>query len=92
MACCGCKNAMCCQSCAMPLKKDGDFGTNADKGKNKEYCCFCYKLGKFTDESMTMDEMIEKAEMALENMKVSHDEILKVKKMIPTLKRWKSKK
>ena len=92
MAFCSCKGVMCCQSCAMPLKKDGDFGTNSDKSRSRDYCCYCYRFGKFTDSNMTMDEMIEKAEMALEKMKIAHEEIVKVKKLIPTLKRWKNKK
>ena len=39
-----------CQSCGMPPKRNADFGTNRDGNKNKEYCTFCFKKGKFTDE------------------------------------------
>ena len=42
-----------CQSCGMPMEKDGDFGTNSDGGRNEDYCCYCYKEGEFTD-NMTM--------------------------------------
>ena len=47
-----------CQSCAMPLEKPEDFGTNADMSRNEDYCHYCYEKGQFTSEG-TMDEMIE---------------------------------
>ncbi|GAI16613.1 unnamed protein product, partial [marine sediment metagenome] len=31
-----------CQSCAMPMQKPDDFGTNADVSKNEEYCHYCF--------------------------------------------------
>ena len=46
-----------CQSCGMPLT-DEVLGTNADGSTNEEYCMYCYKDGKFTQDC-TMDEMIE---------------------------------
>ena len=46
-----------CQSCGMPLT-DEILGTNADGSKNEDYCTYCYKDGKFTQDC-TMDEMIE---------------------------------
>ena len=49
-----------CQSCGMPMKSDEDFGTNSDGSKNEEYCHFCYKEGKYTDEGITMEQKIEK--------------------------------
>lgn len=47
-----------CQSCAMPMVKDEEFGTNADGSKNTDYCVYCFKDGKFTCET-TMEEMID---------------------------------
>jgi hypothetical protein len=35
-----------CKACGMPMKKPEDFGTNADKSKNMEYCKHCLKNGK----------------------------------------------
>ena len=46
-----------CQSCGMPLTPEM-LGTNADGSKNEDYCIYCYKDGKFTNDC-TMDEMIE---------------------------------
>ena len=41
----------------MPLTPEV-LGTNADGSKNEDYCIYCYKDGKFTNDC-TMDEMIE---------------------------------
>ena len=41
----------------MPLSQE-ILGTNADGSKNEDYCVYCYKDGKFTQDC-TMDEMIE---------------------------------
>ena len=46
-----------CQSCAMPMVKEEDYGTNVDGRKNADYCVYCYKNGKFTSDT-TMEEMI----------------------------------
>lgn len=50
------KKMVLCQSCAMPLVKEEDFGTNADGSKNMDYCVYCFKDGKFTCET-TMEEI-----------------------------------
>ncbi len=48
-----------CQSCAMPMgTTDEMYGSNADGGKNKDYCKYCFENGAFTSNA-TMDEMIE---------------------------------
>lgn len=46
-----------CQSCGMPLTDDNK-GTNADGTQNEDYCIYCYKDGKFT-QNMTMEQMID---------------------------------
>lgn len=46
-----------CQSCGMPMSGEL-FGTNADGSKNEDYCVYCYKDGRFTQD-VTMDQMIE---------------------------------
>ncbi|MGB8593130.1 MAG: zinc ribbon domain-containing protein [Candidatus Acidiferrales bacterium] len=55
-----------CQSCGMPLGEFNDaagnvtnnFATNADGGRNSEYCVFCFKNGAFTTPDLTVDAMI----------------------------------
>ena len=80
-----------CQSCAMPLTKDEDYGTNKDGSKNEDYCVYCFKDGAFTAEC-TMDEMIEFCvpHMASGNPGMSKDEARKqMQGFFPSLKRWK---
>lgn len=78
-----------CQSCAMPLQKDEDFGTNTDNSQNKEYCAYCFQKGKFTESDITMNEMIDKCVNTMTKMNLPQENIEKTKKAIPNLKRWK---
>jgi len=78
-----------CQSCAMPMEKTEDFGTNPDGSGNKEYCHYCYKDGKFTESNITMEQMIKKCENIMKQMHVPDAQIEQTKTLIPILKRWK---
>lgn len=82
-----------CQSCGMPLKKGEDFGTEANGAKSGEYCHFCFKDGKFTDEGITMEQKIEKiVNLAVSRMNMPEDAARAMaSKLIPTLKRWQKK-
>ncbi|MDR1631206.1 MAG: zinc ribbon domain-containing protein [Oscillospiraceae bacterium] len=85
------ENTNYCQSCAMPLSKEEDLGTNQDGSKNAEYCAYCYKDGAFTAEC-TMDEMIAfcAPHMAAANPGMSEDQAkAQMKGFFPSLKRWK---
>ena len=48
-----------CQSCAMPMRKPDDFGTEANGRLNQEYCTHCFRDGVFTDPDMTLEQMTE---------------------------------
>ena len=48
-----------CRSCGMPLTKNEDCGTNVDGSTNFDYCKYCYREGKFLQDS-TMDEVMQK--------------------------------
>ena len=83
-----------CQSCGMPLT-DEVLGTNADGSKNEEYCMYCYKDGKFTQDC-TMDEMIEHCAQYVGNfnegsgLQLTREEAIGQMKMyFPHLKRWR---
>lgn len=80
-----------CQSCGMPMQKDGDFGTNGDGSKNEEYCHFCFKDGKFTDQEITMEQKIEKiVKIAVSQMNMSEARAREMaNNIIPKLKRWR---
>jgi len=86
------KQASICQSCSMPLREENDLGTNLDGTKNKEYCHFCFKDGKFTDEGITMEQKIEKMVGMAKKMNISEENARKMSQTIlPTLKRWRGK-
>jgi hypothetical protein len=80
-----------CQSCGMPMDEK-DFGTEKDGTKNKEYCHFCFILGKFTDEGITMDEKIRKNIEIAKSMGMPEEKAKALaESTIPKLKRWKNK-
>jgi hypothetical protein len=82
-----------CQSCGMPLVKQGDFGTNADGTANNEFCVYCFADGKYTDLDITMDEMLKIGLKGIgENSEISKFKKFLIKKIYPyqikKLKRW----
>lgn len=84
-----------CQSCGMPLVKDEDCGKETDGSINFDYCQYCYKDGKFT-QNFSMDEMIEHCAQFVDEVNkhlpkpMTRDEY---KQMMygyfPMLKRWR---
>ena len=80
-----------CQSCAMPLTKEDELGTNADGSKNGEYCRYCFDNGHYAKEE-TMEEMIEFCvPFALEAgvYKDANAARADMLRFFPTLKRWR---
>jgi hypothetical protein len=82
-------DALMCQSCGMPMKIDSDFGTNADKTKNQEYCTYCYQNGAFTTPDITMEEMIQGCIGIMVKYGMPEEQAKQqMTTLIPTLKRW----
>ena len=78
-----------CQSCGMPLSKDpSEGGTNADGSISTEYCSHCYQAGKFTEPTLSCDEMIGKVKAKMKEMKIPGFLANYFLKDIPQLKRW----
>ena len=79
----------CCQSCALPLGKEADYGAESDGTKSEEYCTWCYPDGAFTGEE-SLDAFIEHAAPYMaEGVGVSRDEAISyLAVVLPTLKRW----
>jgi len=78
-----------CQSCGMPMNEN-DFGTNTNGTKNKEYCHFCFKNGKLTDDGITMEEKIKKNIEIAKKMGMPEEKAkFLAENTIPKLKRWK---
>lgn len=83
-----------CQSCGMPLTNE-IFGTNADSTPNEDYCIYCYKDGKFTQD-MTMEQMIDFCAQFTDEINRNSGQNLTVEQMkeqmrqfFPHFKRWK---
>jgi general stress protein 26 len=83
-----------CQSCGMPMTAE-DRGTNADGSCNEDYCSYCYKDGKFTQD-FTMSQMIEFCLQFLDQINRQDGWNLtpaqareQMQKYFPQLKRWK---
>ena len=89
------QNLVFCQSCGMPMKSS-DYATNADGSVCSDYCKYCYKDGKFTQEC-TMEQMIEFCaqfvDEANKNMPkpMTREEFIQMMRdSFPHLKRWKN--
>jgi len=83
-----------CQSCAMPLARFEDLGTDAGGSASEEYCAYCFKGGEFTH-NRTLEEMVESnlkflAEFNAGNgTAYSEDDARTILKLhLATLKRW----
>ena len=83
-----------CQSCGMPLNAE-NLGTNADGSNNEEYCMYCYKDGKFTNDC-TMEEMIEFCAQFVDEVNKNMPKPMTkeeyktmMRQYFPMLKRWK---
>lgn len=78
-----------CQSCAMPMQKPKDFGTNVDGSKNNDYCHYCFQNGKFTSPDATLEEFIEKiAAMSAQMGMTGEQARAMANNVLPKLKRW----
>jgi hypothetical protein len=79
-----------CQSCAMPLARPEDFGTDGSGYRVNDYCHYCFANGEFTQPRATVKEMIDKAVDAMvrkEVMPAAQARAL-MTVVIPKLKRW----
>ena len=81
-----------CQSCAMPMNAPGArYGTEKDGSLNHDYCCYCYDKGAFLGEP-TMEEMIQTClpfEKEAHPGQTGEDVLKEMRKLFPTLKRWR---
>ncbi len=73
----------------MPIRGQDLYGTDLSGNHIEDYCIYCYKDGKFT-EDVTMDEMIRLCSRYVEGN--SRDvAIVSMKLLYPRLKRWARK-
>lgn len=77
-----------CQSCAMPLD-DTVLGTDESGGRVSEYCHYCFREGRFTNPSMSLEQMIDHltAMSSKMNMDPAAARAL-AQATLPKLRRW----
>lgn len=78
-----------CQSCAMPMDAPEKFGQEADGSKNQDYCCHCWKKGKFAYKS-TLEQAVENNIPWWRQEGDANDDAARARIMevFPKLKRW----
>lgn len=74
------------------MRKEEDFGTNADGSKSKEYCFHCFQKGRYLDEGITLQEKIDKNVRFAVQMGMSEADAREMaSSVLPKLKRWREK-
>ncbi len=81
-----------CQSCAVPIRKDSEKGTEKAGGHSETYCRRCYQLGSFTEPKMTAAIMREKVLVKMVEMHFPRFLAVQLADHVYTLKRWETPK
>lgn len=81
-----------CQSCAMPLEKPEDFGTDQAGYRVNDFCRYCFVNGSFTEPDITMQAMEDKcvSVMASQGIMPARQARALMADVLPRLKRWRS--
>lgn len=79
-----------CGSCGLPLLRDEDAGTEADRTRSTAYCTYCYQNGRFTEPDLTREQAIGKyAPMMAKNLDIPLEKAQEmVRQYLSTLPRW----
>ena len=79
-----------CQSCGMPLVHRYDFGTAKDGTRINDYCHHCFDRGRFTEPSLTAEQMLEQsvAFLTRQTLMTKDEARALASTAIPQLKRW----
>jgi hypothetical protein len=72
----------------MPLDRPEELGTEEDDSKSAIYCIYCYRDGRFTDETMTLERMRDRVRAQLEAMHAGEGLIRESVDRLPNLSRW----
>lgn len=80
-----------CQSCAMPLGKPEDFGTDQIGYRVNAFCRHCYADGAFTEPAISMQEMLDKcvSVMAEHGIMPAAQARALMADVLPRLERWR---
>ncbi len=80
-----------CESCGFNMRRNSDFGTEADGAYTERYCAICYAGGAFRHPASTVGEFLALSieEFAVARKSGSGKLRLTMKKELPRLARWK---
>ena len=81
-----------CQSCAMPLTRPEDFGTDRMGYRVNDFCRHCFADGAFTDPDISMGAMLDRcvAIMAEQKIMPAPQARALLADVMPRLKRWRA--
>jgi predicted amidophosphoribosyltransferase len=81
-----------CQSCAMPLTRPEDFGTDRIGYRVNDYCRHCFADGAFIDPDVSMGTMLDPcvAIMAEQKIMAAPQARALLADVMPRLKRWRA--
>jgi len=84
------KEVTMCQSCGLPFNEEhAHFIQTEQDGSKCIYCTICYKDGKFIEQNISMEEMIEKIIPVLGKAIGEEEARKELIALFPTLKRWR---
>lgn len=81
-----------CQSCAMPLEKPEDFGTDQAGYRLNDFCRYCFVNGAFTEPDISMQAMQDKCVSVMDSQGIMPAQQARalMADVLPRLKRWRS--
>ena len=74
-----------CQSCAIPMTKPDDFGTESDGTPNRDYCCYYYNGGSL-QKDVTIDKLIADVQKLID-IENEHTGLL-IRPLLSYIKEW----
>ena len=78
-----------CQSCAMPMNRPDDFGTDATGHRVDDFCWYCYQSGAYTNPGITLEGMIDIcADILVQRGMAEVEARTMLSDVLPGLKRW----
>lgn len=82
-----------CQSCAMPLERPEDSGTDGNGCPVNDYCRHCYRNGRFTNPGITMPQTMDRCIRIMTRRQLMPEAQARslMATVIPNLKRWQRK-
>ncbi len=79
-----------CQSCAMPLNRPEDFGTDPAGYRVNDFCRHCFANGAFTEPGISMQVMLDRCVGIMDQQGIMPAPQARalLTNVMPRLKRW----